>query len=262
MSNVKYSFTLNGEEWSKTQLERLEYERNLHILHSMKEHGIDIKDGERSLTNDDIDYLSTEKAWDVSIDNRVKYTGQKIIDFYQDSLKRSDEMWQELGFDQNKPMKVSQTMMKVSGVSIQEYMGMMKNLQTDEKTGLEAHPEHFVCSVTWDDGQLVGIEPFGMYGTPTLVEVKMVKDEDLSDQIKADKKADYPMAMAGETVLASDGKTPVNVAFHQFKPTEDGFEAITAVYWPEHTPKEIVDGHCLHLAMEFYGGLKLTGKLD
>lgn len=262
MSNVKYSFSLNGEEWGRTQLERLEYERNLHILHSMKEHGIDIKDGDKSLSNDDIDYLTAEKAWDVSINNRLEYTGQKIIDIYKDSLAKSDEFWKKLAFSQDKPMKVSQTIMKVSGVSLKEYMGMMKSLQTDDKIGLSAHPEHFVCSVTWDDGQLVGIEPFGMYGTPTLVEVKVVKDDKLGNQIKADKKADYPLAMAGETFLASDGKTPVNVAFHQFKPTEDGFEAITAVYWPEHTPKEIVDGHSLHLAMEFYGGLKLTGKLD
>lgn len=261
MSNVKYSFTLNGEEWGKTQLERLEYERNLHILHSMKQHGIDIKDGDKSLTDDDIDYLTADKAWDVSIANRLQYTGEKIIDIYKDSIAKSDEFWKELAFSQDKPMKVSRTEMKVSGVSLQEYMQMMKTLQTDDKVGLAVHPEHFVCSVTWDDGQLVGIEPFGMYGTPTLVEVKVVKDDQLGEQIKADKDPEFPLSMAGETFL-TDGKTPVNVPFHQFKPTDDGFEAKMAVYWPENTPDEIVEGHSLHLAMEFYGGLKQTGKLD
>lgn len=261
MSDVKYSFTLNGETWHKKQLERLEYERNLHILHSMKRHGVDIKDGDRSLSDDDIDYLTAQKAWDVSIDNRLEHTGEDIINLYKDSIKKSDEFWKELGFSQDKPMKVSRSEMKVSGVSLKEYMGMMRSMQTDDRVGLSVHPEHFVCSVTWDDGQLVGVEPFGMYGTPTLGEVKVVPDEELGDAIKADKDPEYPIAMAGEAFLTG-GEVAVNIPFHQFKPTEDGFEAKMAVYWSENTPDEIVDGHALHLAMEFYGGLKETGKLD
>lgn len=260
MSEVKFTFTVNGEEWNKSQLERLEYERNLHALHQMKRHGVEIKDGEKVLTDDEIDYLTMKKAWEVSIETRVKYTGEKIIDFYKDSLAKSDVMWRELGFSQDKPMKVSRCQMSVSGITIQEYMAMMKSMQDDDRVGLAAHPEHFITNVMFDDGQLVGIEPFGMYGTPTLCKVMVVDVSALGEQIQADKDPDYPVSMAGRAFL-TDGVTEINSPYHQFKPTSDGFEAKMAVYWPEGAPDEIVNGHSLHLAMEFYEGLRLTGKL-
>ncbi|AYD41353.1 hypothetical protein D4Z93_12960 [Clostridium fermenticellae] len=121
------------------------------------------------------------------------------------------------------------------------------------------NPEHFICHVSFDDGKLLGIEPFGMYGTPTLVNVNVVDVSALGKQIQADKDPSFPMSMAGRTFLA-DGVTEVNSPYHQFKPITDGFEAKTAVYWPEHTPDEIVYGHSLHLAMEFFRGVELTGK--
>ena len=40
MSEVKYKFTVDGEVWTKPQLERLEYERNLHTLHMLRRHGV------------------------------------------------------------------------------------------------------------------------------------------------------------------------------------------------------------------------------
>ena len=46
MSQMNYTFTVNGEVWKKSHLERLEYERNLHVLHQMKRHGVEIKEGE------------------------------------------------------------------------------------------------------------------------------------------------------------------------------------------------------------------------
>mgnify|MGYP000844607174 CR=1 FL=1 len=260
MSEIQYAFTINGEKWTRSQIERLEYERNLHILHQMKRHGVEIKDGGKILSDDDIDYLTAKKAWEVSIDTRIEYTGEKIIGLYKDSFAKSDEMWKKLAFSQDKPMKVSRCHMSVSGITIQEFMQMMRSMQVDDRVGLSAHPEHFVCNVEFDNGKLVGVEPFGMYGTPTLVTVMVNDVSKLGKQIQADKDPEYPVSMAGRAFLA-DGVTEVNSPFHQFKPTANGFEAKMAVYWPEDTVDEIVSGHCLHLAMEFYEGLRLTGKL-
>ena len=107
MSEIQYAFTINGEKWTRSQIERLEYERNLHILHQMKRHGVEIKDGGKILSDDDIDYLTAKKAWEVSIDTRIEYTGEKIIGLYKDSFAKSDEMWKKLAFSQDKPMTVS-----------------------------------------------------------------------------------------------------------------------------------------------------------
>lgn len=259
MSELKYTFTIDGTEWTGVQLDRMAYERNLHVMHQLKRHGAEIKDGGKVLSDDEIDYLTMKKAWEVSIDTRMKYTGDKIISLYKDSLAKSDLMWKELAFSLDKPMKVSRCSMKVSGVSLQEYMAMMRSMQEDDRVGLAAHPEHFLCHVSFDDGKLLGIEPFGAYGTPTLVTVMVVNESELGEQIIADKDPSYPISMAGRAFLADDA-TEVNCPYHQFKPTEDGFEAKMAVYWPENTVDEIVSGHCLHLAMEFYQGLLMAKK--
>ena len=258
MSELKYTITVDGEVWSPTQLERLEYERNLRMLHQLKRLGVEIKDGDKVLSDDKIDYLSMKKAWEVSIETRLQYKGETVIELYKDAFKLSDEMWRELAFSQNKPMKVSRANLLVTGSTLQEFMAVMKSIQEEDRVGLAVHPEHFICHVSFDDGELLGIEPFGMYGTPTLVKVSVVEDSQLSEQILADKDPAFPINMAGEAYL-TDGN-PVNCPFHQFRPTKDGFEARTAVYWPENTPDEIVHGHSLHLAMEFYRGVVLTEK--
>lgn len=259
MNEITYTFTVNGEVWTKSHLERLEYERNLHALHQMKRHGVEIKDGDRALTEDEIDYLTAEQAWEISMETRMRYTGEKIIERYRDSLERSDAFWRGLGFSQEKPMKASRCHMEVHGVSLPEFMGMMRSMQEDDRVGLSAHPEHFICQVAFDDGKICGIEPFGMYGTPTLCQVFVVDAAELGARIREDRDPAYPVVMAGRAYL-TDGVTEINSPVHQFRPTADGFEAKLAVYWPEHTPDEIISGHALHLAMEFYEGLRLTGK--
>lgn len=260
MSEVKYTFTVDGDIWSKNHLERLEYERNLHILHYLNRLGVDIEDGDKVLTDSEIDYLTEEKAWEISIETRMRYRGEDAIALFREDYKLSDAMWKELGFAQDKAMKVSHCDISVTGVSLQEYMAAIRTMQTEDRAVLAAHPEHFNCHVSFDNGEVLAIEPFGMYGTPTLVNVKMVELSQLGAQIQADKLPDYPLGMPGAAFLA-DGVTAVNCPFHQFKPTEDGFECRAAVYWAENAPDEIVNGHSLHLAMEFYEGLKLTGKV-
>lgn len=250
---IKCTFTINGEEWKECHIKRLEYERNLHILHQMKQHGIEISDGENILSDDDIDYLTAKEAWNVSKYVRSHYTGNEMIKYYEKSFKKSDEMWKKLNFAQDKPMKVSRCHLNVAGLTLQEFMKIMQKMQQDEMVLLSAHPEHFTTVVTEKD--IMGIEPFGMYGTPTLVHVKFAQVSDMGAQIQGDRLEDYPIATTGKAYLTDD-ITEINTPFHQFRSTEDGFEAELAVYWPEGVPDELVEGHSLHLAMEFYEGLK------
>lgn len=261
MSELCYTFTVDGEVWTDKQIDRLAYERNLHVLHQMKRHGIEIKDGEKTLSDDDIDYLTAEQAWEISINTRAKYSGNEIAEFYKESMNSSDEMWKRLGFSQDKPMKVSRCDISVHGMAAQDFLKIMQAMQADERVLLAAHPEHFGTVISMEESRLIGIEPFGMYGTLTLCEVKMCDASKLGAQIQADKDPEYPIGMGGAAFLR-DGITAINSPFHQFKPTEDGFDAKTAVYWAENAPDEIVDGHALHLLIEFYEGLRLAAKLS
>lgn len=253
MAQISYTFTIDGEQWLPCHLERLEYERNLHILHQMKQHGVDIRQGNKMLTDDDIDCLTANEAWEVSVAARTRYSGSEIAKFYAESFHRSDEFWKKLKFDQNKPMKVSHCHLEVHGLQLQAFMQAMGRMKQDESVLLKAHPEHFTTVVT-DEG-ILGIEPFGMYGTPTLVKVDFAQASDMGPQIQADRLPDYPIVTTGKAFL-SDGVTEINTPFHQMKPLADGFAAELAVYWPEGVPDELVSGHSLHLAMEFYEALR------
>jgi len=257
MNNVVVNFNVDGTKWEAAHIEELAYQRNLHVLHQMRQHGIEIKDEAEILDDDDIDFLTKDKIWQVSIENRLAHSGKEIQEYYQGSFARSDEMWKELGFSQDKPMKVSHCDMHVEGVSLEQFMGIMQQMQQDEKVGLAAHPEHF--QGMWEGNNITGIEPFGMYGTPTLVHVAVVKEDQLSASILADKDDSYPFSMVGLAKLTDD-MADVNIPYHQFKPLENGFDAKLAVYWPENTVDEIVEGHSLHLATEFYEGLKMIAN--
>lgn len=182
-----------------------------------------------------------------------------MADYYRNSFQKSDEYWKKLDFGQDKPMKVSRCHMTTEGISLDEFMQIMKKMQQAESILIKTHPEHFRTVVT--DTDIVGIEPFGMYGTPTLCNVRFADVSDLGEQIQKDRKDDYPLVMTGRAYLR-DGLTEINTPFHQMKPLENGFEAELAVYWPAGVPDDLVMGHSLHLAMEFYGGLKTFQKAE
>lgn len=241
---IIYKAIINGEEWKPCHIERLEYEHNLHILHSMKRHGIAIKDGDRILTEDDIDCLSKKDAWRVSIDTRLTHTGEELVEFYRDSLNRSDEMWRALHFSTDRPMKVSHCDIEVEGISLEACMEMIGALQEDERNGLAAHPKHFQAFMT--NQQINGIEPFGMYGTPTLVDVGYMKLEEAGKQIQADNDPAYLVNMIGKASL-TDG-TPVNIPYHQFRAAENGFlPKLRYIGWKTHQMILLMDIACILL---------------
>jgi len=259
MSKVTSKISINGEVWNGSHLERLEYERNLFTLHQLKRRGVEIKDGDSVLSHDDIDYLSQDKAWEVSINTRAQCPGEKLVEIFDKSFERSDAMWRELAFSHDEPMRASYCYIEVTGVLLNDYMEMIRQVQVDERTGLATHPEHYFTVTNTGKDKINGIEAFGMYGTPPLIEVRFTDIAELGKQILADMDSEYPVRMAGRTFLR-DGVTEVNCPFHQFKSTDNGFAVKTAVYWAENAPEEIVSGHSLHLAMEFYRDIKFAKK--
>jgi hypothetical protein len=48
------------------------------------------------------------------------------------------------------------------------------------------------------------------------------------------------------------------LAAHYIKETEEGIEMLLTCFFPEETPKELVDGHKIHLASEFLGLVKIA----
>jgi hypothetical protein len=252
MGKINFKFLINNTEWQAPHLQRMEYERNLHVLHNLRQHGIEVKDGIKTLDDDDIDYLTAKDAWRVSVDTRAGLNSETVEQHYRQSFQRSNAFWKDHPFSQDLPMRKSTCQMLVEGISLQKYMQTVAEMTHDARLLLHGHPEHMNAIETPE--KIIGIEPFGTYGTPTLCIVKHTEVAEMGPQIQNDADPLFPIKTAGKAYLL-DGTTEINSPFHQYRPTENGLEAKLAVYWPATVPDEIVTGHSLHLAMEFYESL-------
>jgi hypothetical protein len=252
---------IDGQAYSYAYLARIQYERQLHVLHEMKRVGATITDGEKVLSDDDINLLSTADARRVCIAAREAYDPQGIKALFRTQLQESDQLWKErtLGFGDGDPMdrmRLAVTDMEVHGFTLDDMRRMNSDMEAMKKTGAAMNPEHYFVG-TWERG-IHGMEAFGMYGGPS--EVKVLVDPSIQAPLVRD--PSYPIVTTGRTLLASD-ETPINIIpFHQFKPIDGGIGVKLAVFFPPRTPQEIVDGHKIHLAIEFWESFRVaTGEV-
>jgi hypothetical protein len=254
MTTLHVRCTIDGQEYSYEQLARIQYERQLHVLHEMKRLGATITHGDKVLSDDDMNMLRTDEARAVCIAAREAYDPQRIKELFQIQMQQSDQMWRELAqdFSEGDPMPASYTDLMVTGFSMDDMRKMNQDMEAMKRRGAAMYPEHYFVG-TYERG-IHGMETFGMYGGPT--EVKVVVDPNVKSPFVRD--SSYPMAMSGYTILASD-ETPIHIIpIHQFKPIENGISVKLAVFWPTRTPQEIVDGHKIHLAIEFWESFRLA----
>jgi hypothetical protein len=254
MAALHVRCTIDGQEYSYAYLARIQYERQLHVLHEMKRLGATIKDGDKVLSHDDINLLSTEEARRICIAAREAYDPQGIKVLFKAQLQESDQLWKERvqGFSDGDSVPLAVTDMEVHGFTLDDLRQMNADLDAMKANGAAMNPEHYFVD-TWERG-IHGMEAFGMYGGPS--EVKVVVDPTIQAPLVRD--TSYPIVMTGYTILASD-ETPIHIVpFHQYKPIEDGVAVKLAVFFPPKTPQEIVDGHKIHLAVEFWEAFRLA----
>lgn len=111
------------------------------------------------------------------------------------------------------------------------------------------HPDHYFVE---KDGETIkGVETFGMYSGP--FEMWLSPVPNLSVPIKRDES--YPFAF-GAVASLPDGTNSNAPAFMQFKPLENGLAVKAGCCFPAKAPKEMVEGHKLHLVLEFLGFAK------
>lgn len=258
MSELKIQTTIEGEHYSQDQLARLQYERQKHVLHQLKLLGVKILKKDQELTHDQIDFLSAEEARKISIDTRLDYQPEQIRDLFKNQIAQSDKMWKNInkGFQEGDPMQKSQTDFKVVGLTLEGFQKMYASLNgSDESRKLELsmNPEHYYMYQS--AGKMHVMEAFGMYGQPTANDVT---PNDPSLVLPEKRDPEYPNILTGKTRLTSDNTDIHLYAVHQFKPLKDGMAVKSAVYFPTNTPKEIIKGHQIHLAVEFSEGIKIA----
>ncbi len=255
MSDLTYTVTIDGQPWREDQLRVVEYQRTLHVLHELKRLGVPIMDGDTELSDIDINWLDPERAEQISLDIRASMGEQKVLEVFKDVLADSARRWKGWAatYDPAKAHTMT-TVIEAHGVGIEETMPIIGGA-ADERAALATNPEHYIIIGDIESGQR-GMETFGMFGEP--VYMHGVAQENLPEGLPVAKDPDFPIAMFGEMATKDDDTNFHVGAFHQFRPTEDGFVAKSTFVAPGDSPMAITEGHQVHFALEIVNSMKLA----
>jgi uncharacterized protein len=137
------------------------------------------------------------------------------------------------------------TQLQSRGISAEEFLSYFMSILSDQPKNLAVQPEHFVLTPVEDgEGHLVRVvENLSRYISDFYITFTG------EDQAVVNLAPEYPIRMVG-TVALADGTT-IGHCLHQFRETEDGFDALLAIYFPAAAPEEFIEGHRQHLAVEF-----------
>ena len=256
MAALEITVTIDDQAYSQRQLEAIQRERGIHVLHEMKRLGAVLKDGENVFSHDDINYLSAEDVKRISVATCASLGWDGVKSLFRDQIQRSLHMWEQIVSDgaEGEPAKLSIALLHVTGLVLEDYQKLSQRVMMESGKGtLEflLHPEHFALSPTTEG--LHGMETMGMYGGPT--EMWVVPDPQIETPLPRD--PEFPVAMVGYSRIGRDATSTRNTSvMHQFKPLEHGILMKTCVFFPAKTPQDVVDGHKLHVAIEFSEGVK------
>ncbi len=250
MSKFTYNCSIDGHDYSLEQLVAVRYLRDLHVLHEMKRAGANVVHDGKTLSDDDINLLGAEEAYAVSVAVRQSYDLDGIRKLFAEQLQASERMWRDMNAaSEGLPLQTCVADITITGISFDEFSQNMATQRPFLEHYAALHPDHYYISK--DGEKLQGIETFGMYGGPS--EMCLAPVPSLSVPIERDET--YPFAFGAVATLV-DGTNSNAPAFMQFKPIENGLAVKAGCCFPAKAPKEMVEGHKLHLALEFLGFAK------
>lgn len=254
MKNIQIQAQIDGETYSVQQLKYVSYERQKHVLQEMIHLGAEIKNGDEVLTYDDVNYLSWEDAEKILLQAKLDMGADGFKELYKTSMDRSDSFWKAVdrAYNEGEPYQEATAYMQVTGFTFEDLNKTIHKSVNGDISGLTSNPEHFFGEEVkgLKPNEKVGTETMGMFGSP--VETIVIFDPSITGP--ATEEDGYRNFVSGTSTLM-DGTPRHDIAVHQVRQREDGFDLKMTVYYPQSVPKEMVYGHKIHLLVEFMGGL-------
>lgn len=166
---------------------------------------------------------------------------ERLIDLLRPDTDQTEARFAEWVAESNGQYRLAAAHIRVSGLSIEEFLAYFESIRREEPKMLAAHPEHFVIGFT--EGGFDVIENIGPFISH--FNVHFTGEEEAIDELLPD----HPFRMVGHSTMA-DGSVESHI-LHEFRDTGDGFEGRLALYFPSAMPEEIIEGHRQHLVVEF-----------
>lgn len=257
MDNITISSTIDGVRYSIKQLNEIAFERTQHVLIDLSARGAGLQQNGQPLNLADLDYLSQDEANQILLDTKLRLGAAGLKRVYREDLARSDAFWRELNgkFDPEAGYQEATSYMSVTGLSFKTLMKKIQESVNGDVSGLTSNPEHFFDEALpgLAPNEKCGAETMGMYGGP--VETIVIFDSKLTGPAK--ETDGFHNVISGTSKLL-DGTPRHDIAVHQVREHENGFDLKMSVYYPQSVPQEMVAGHKRHLLIEFLGGIVAT----
>jgi hypothetical protein len=238
---------IDGRAWSDAALDDVRHRRHLHVLHTMRALGATISRDGQALTSPEIAALAPDPAREISIATRAAYGVDALTELFRDDIAASDRLWKRAGNPgvfADKPLRCAVTHVRVRGLTADALGAHTADPETAGRDYPLLNPDHYFLES--EDGRTHAMETFGLRGGPT--DMHVVVDPTVQPVLP---EPGYARLTSGYATLASDGTDIGLYAFHQIRPVEGGFDVKLGAYFPPGTPQPIVDGHKVHMAIEF-----------
>ena len=173
-------------------------------------------------------------------------SGQLANDFFTEAeFDKSDVLYQKWLTEASGKLKSTDVKIKATGMTAEKFLEQFYQMTKDLPTMLAANPEHYLINADPSQAQLEGsVEVCG--GVPVKFIAKF-GDEFLKE---VPLNPDYPLRKVAK--LYSRGGAFMCAGMHQFRNTDDGFEAILGIYYGGAIDEQNLTYHQEHLAVEYY----------
>ncbi|WLQ69304.1 MULTISPECIES: hypothetical protein [Streptomyces] len=181
---------------------------------------------------------------------RARLGREGLLELLAADIEEGNAFLRQSALDSDGSFTAGTTVLTTRGLSSGEFLAWMeKAFAGDEYALLTAHPEHYVMA-PGADGAFNVVENIGphvcsffMGGWGTDAMAWATDADELLPE------SEFPHKMSSNLFLA-DG-TVVGRALTQFGDTPDGFTASLTVYVPSACPRDVLEHHLRHYAVEF-----------
>ncbi len=241
--DVDIEVTIGGREYSAGELAAVEIARSYFTLHELHRLGAVMQDRSGvGLSDRGIDAVPRSRVRSVLLDNKLRLGRRQINRMYRGQYREADDMWHRLvvASDGDYGRKVARTHLVVTGLTAGKCARLAVSATARLGTLLTAmEPDHL------DVGATHVTEVMGMYGRPTQMRGRLGVESPIPLA------ADHPVRLVGASSLVSDPSLVNAVAVHQMEWIPGGVDILAAACFPSAAPQELVDGHAVHMAIEF-----------
>lgn len=241
-SKVEIKVFVDNKEYTQEELEQIYVERAYFTLHEMQKLGASILDSRgRVIVPKKIDHILPTRVRKILLDNKLRIGKDELNRLYQSQYEEADQMWEGILSDSSSDysQKVARAHIIVTGLTVGKCLKIIGSALQLKKFLLNMHPDHidaFMTSVT---------EIMGMYGRPTRMKGT------LKESAPGPVDPEHNLRLIGASYLVNYPGKKNAVAMHQVKKIKGGLDILAGAYFPSATPQELVDGHSIHMAVEF-----------